>query len=309
MAKSKWHIQVLLPAGLTVLVGICVWVIRNEGDKNRHAVADAGDRVKQELSDAPDQVVSNVFRLAQEFSKLADDVGQEVLALSVEEEREIGAQLFQHIRKQHKVLPPGVQAVRLNRLATPLLQKCKREGITYTFSVLQSDEINAFSHGGGYIYINTGLLEFVGSDAELEFVLGHEIGHVDLKHCTRNLTYASRASELGGELGRDLVMISYHLVSVGYSEEQEFEADEWAYRRLRELGRSEKQALALPRHFMDKERQEAGQKEKTKAKASPATDVVQEINNHFRTHPDTAERLKRLKQLGFKSPGRRGSGE
>ena len=97
MAKSKWHIQVLLPAGLTVLVGICVWVIRNEGDKNRHAVADAGDRVKQELSDAPDQVVSNVFRLAQEFSKLADDVGQEVLALSVEEEREIGAQLFQHI--------------------------------------------------------------------------------------------------------------------------------------------------------------------------------------------------------------------
>lgn len=354
MAESKWHVQLLVPLGLAVLVGIGVLVIRNEGDKNRQAVKEASDKLKQEIEDAPGnaiksvtdeifqevagdagsddedgnhqsttgrkdkkkdkqpdvgQLVSNVFKLGQDLAKVADDVGQEVLALSVEEERKIGEQLFQLIRKQHKVLQTGEQAVRLNRLAKPLVQKCKREGIVYTFSVLESDEINAFSHAGGYIYINTGLLEFVGSDEELEFVLGHEIGHVELKHCTRNLTYAARASGLGGELGGDLVRIAYHLVSVGYSEAQEFDADEWSYRRLRELGRSQEQALASPRHFMEKEKQEAGQKEKPKAKSSSAGAVVQEIDNHFRTHPDAAERLKRLERLDVKSGGCRGDGE
>ena len=38
-------------------------------------------------------------------------------------------------------------------------------------SLLDSAEINAFAHIGGFVYVNTGLLEFIGGDEELEFVL------------------------------------------------------------------------------------------------------------------------------------------
>jgi hypothetical protein len=248
--------------------------------------------------------VSDVFKLGQEIAKTADDVGQEVLALSVEDEKQIGGQLHDLIRKQHKVLRSDGQATQLNRLAKPLLQSCQRPGVDYTFTVLDSPEINAFSHVGGYVYVNKGLLEFVEGDGELEFVLGHEIAHVELKHCTRNLTYAARASELGGELGGKLVQIAYHLVAVGYSEDQEFAADEWAFRQLIAFGRDQDNALALPRRFAEKEKREGHSKERPKSRAAAAA-VVQEIDNHFRTHPAAAERLRRLKELNVTSGGRR----
>jgi len=248
--------------------------------------------------------VSDIFKLGQTITKTADNVGQEVLALSVEEEKRIGGQLHDLIRKQHKVLRSDGQATRLNRLAKPSLQSCKRPGVDYTFTVLDSPEINAFSHVGGYVYVNKGLLEFVGGDGELEFVLGHEIAHVELKHCTRNLTYAARASELGGELGEKLVQIAYHLVAVGYSEDQEFAADKWAFRQLIALGRDQDKVLALPRRFAEKEKREGRSKERPKSRA-PADAVVQEIDNHFRTHPAAAERLRQLKGLNVTSGGRR----
>jgi predicted Zn-dependent protease len=248
--------------------------------------------------------ISDAFNLGEKLAKTVDDVGQEVLAMSVDDEKRIGGELHKLISKQHKVLRSGDQATRLNRLAKPLVQRCKRQGIDYTFTVLDSSEINAFSHVGGYIYVNKGLLEFIDGDGELEFVLGHEIGHVELQHCTRNLTYAARASKLGGQLGENLTQIAYHLVAVGYSEDQEFAADEWGYRQLIELGRDQEQALALPRRFMEKEKREGRSEARPKSK-TPVDAVLQEIDNHFRTHPPATERLEKLQRLEVKSGGRR----
>jgi len=47
----------------------------------------------------------------------------------------------------------------------------------FTFKVLNSDDVNAFSVWGGRIYVMKGLLDFVQSDHELAGVLGHEMGH------------------------------------------------------------------------------------------------------------------------------------
>ena len=58
---------------------------------------------------------------------------------------------------------------------------------------------------GGYIYVHKGLLDLTATDAELQFVLAHEIAHVDLNHCTRQLTYEARIGELTEGIGSDLV--------------------------------------------------------------------------------------------------------
>ena len=52
----------------------------------------------------------------------------------------------------------------------------------FTFGVLGSDEINAFSLPGGYVYVTRGLLSNLTSEADLAFVLGHEVSHVDQEH-------------------------------------------------------------------------------------------------------------------------------
>src|SRR3546814_10783997 len=50
--------------------------------------------------------------------------------------------------------------------------------IPFTFTVLDSDVVNAFALPGGYIYVTRGLLALANSEAEMAGVLAHEISHV-----------------------------------------------------------------------------------------------------------------------------------
>ncbi len=55
----------------------------------------------------------------------------------------------------------------------------------YHFFVVDDPDINAFCLPGGYIYINSGLLNYVQSDDELAGVIGHEITHAAHHHVLR----------------------------------------------------------------------------------------------------------------------------
>ena len=234
--------------------------------------------------------------MGQGLTKTADDVGQETLGLSLAEEIRIGKDVNRQVVRQHKVASSPAATKRLRDLAKPLLAQVKREGISYTFTVLVSPEINAFSHLGGYVYVNQGLLNFAKSDAEVQFVVAHEIAHVELGHCRRGLTYTVRAGELAGDQGADLVQQAYHLISLGYSEEQEFDSDEWAFRHMLKIGRTPDEALAMPRHFVEHfanktERRQSADKNR------PDGVIADEIEKHLRSHPAATERVGRLEKL------------
>ncbi len=53
---------------------------------------------------------------------------------------------------------------------------------TYTFKVVQGNDVNAFSLPGGYIYFYEGLLKEAESDDELAGVVAHEIAHAEQRH-------------------------------------------------------------------------------------------------------------------------------
>jgi predicted Zn-dependent protease len=55
----------------------------------------------------------------------------------------------------------------------------------FKFFVLDDDSLNAFTIGGGYVYIHRGLLPYLSSEAQLAAVLGHEIGHDVARHPAR----------------------------------------------------------------------------------------------------------------------------
>ena len=52
----------------------------------------------------------------------------------------------------------------------------------YTYVILDSKEINAFAAPGGFIFITTGMLNFLENEDELAVILGHEIAHIELQH-------------------------------------------------------------------------------------------------------------------------------
>lgn len=71
----------------------------------------------------------------------------------------------------------------------------RMKGRRFFFGVVRSPEVNAFSTPGGNVLVTTGLLERLNDEAELAFVLGHEIAHVDHEHGLLALKGAIQGNE------------------------------------------------------------------------------------------------------------------
>jgi predicted Zn-dependent protease len=126
-------------------------------------------------------------------------------------------------------------------------QNAERKDVKYTFTVLNSDEVNAFALPGGYVYITRGLLTLANNEAEVAGVLGHEVGHVNARHTAeragqqQTAQYGSVIAQLlgqivGGDAGGQLMGAAANEVSADYlghfSQQQEFEADSLGVRYL-----------------------------------------------------------------------------
>jgi predicted Zn-dependent protease len=81
-----------------------------------------------------------------------------------------------------------------------LAQVSERPHLPWKFTVVDSPAINAFALPGGYIYLTRGIMPFLGDEAEMAGVLGHEIGHVTARHSAQQYSRATGA-QLGLVLG------------------------------------------------------------------------------------------------------------
>jgi predicted Zn-dependent protease len=103
----------------------------------------------------------------------------------------------------------------------------------FKFFVLDDDEVNAFTPGGGYVYIHRGLMNYLGSEAELATVLGHEIGHDVARHPARSQTRGvlmsvgavAAAIASGSEAIAQMANIGATAWLQGYGRDNEMEAD------------------------------------------------------------------------------------
>jgi len=78
----------------------------------------------------------------------------------------------------------------LNRLGKRLAAKAPGEDFPYQFKCVNDPSINAFALPGGFLYIHRGVIEAAENEAQLAGVIGHEIGHVALRHGTNQATKA-----------------------------------------------------------------------------------------------------------------------
>lgn len=112
----------------------------------------------------------------------------------------------------------------------------------YKFDVIRDDStVNAFCVPGGYIYIYTGLIKFLNSEAALAGVMAHEIAHAERRHMTQRLTsYYGVSTVLSLVLGSNpnqFAEIAANLfVGLGFlanSRSDETEADDYSIKYLR----------------------------------------------------------------------------
>ncbi len=103
--------------------------------------------------------------------------------ISEDDELALGEMAARAIVKRCPPLPPNDPiAIYVRLVGAVLTQHAGRPDIVFRFTVLDSKSLNAFSTPGGYTFITSGLLRYLENEAELAFVLAHEMGHVVKKH-------------------------------------------------------------------------------------------------------------------------------
>lgn len=164
----------------------------------------------------------------------------------------------------------------VEEIAAPLLRPAEPLPFPFHFVVAKDESVNAFALPGGFVTVNSGLLEAAESGEEVAGVLGHEIQHALLRHGTRRVL-----RQLGGSVALSLLTFGYEptglsgvaaqLTSLSYDRDQESEADA---RGVELLLRARVDPRGLVRFFQRLE-------EKQQGLAPPV---------FLSTHPDSGQR-------------------
>ncbi len=100
----------------------------------------------------------------------------------------IGREEYKSIMDQFDVYRYKDLNAYITRIGEKLVPYVQDKNIKYTFTLLDSPDVNAFSTPGGYVYITRGILAYLNNEAQLACVLGHEMGHINAHHIATLLT-------------------------------------------------------------------------------------------------------------------------
>jgi beta-barrel assembly-enhancing protease len=112
----------------------------------------------------------------------------------------------------------------INKIADQVLINHKKLRSELRFYVLKSTTVNAFSTNQGIIFVSLGLVAQVQNEAQLAYILAHEIVHYTEKHVINSYVDASKIAK-----DKEFQRLKYDdkiIELSNYSKEHEFEADE-----------------------------------------------------------------------------------
>lgn len=228
----------------------------------------------------------------------AEFIGLRATRMSVAEEAALGNRLAAGIQNWAAEDPRDTQYV--TTVAAALLPNVRRGDMPYQFHVIESPSINAFALPGGHIYILRGMMDFLQNEAELAAILGHEISHVDLRHCVERYQYQHALKKVGaGELGT-AIEIARSLVTIGYNQFQELEADAQGARLATQAGYDPAAAQAVFAR-LDAQFSGAGRPDPKRPLEELSRAMEQALSDYFRTHPRSSDRAKRMHNFASQS--------
>jgi predicted Zn-dependent protease len=210
--------------------------------------------------------------------------------LSVQEEKQLGAQEQQQVRRQFQLLRDAVVVEYVRKLGADLVAHARPSPFEFRFYVIEDQNLNAFAVPGGAIYVHTGLILAAHDVSELAGVMGHEIGHVTARHVAlqynraRNTNVIAQLLAFVGAIFTGQPQATGLLAQLGasaylntFSQDAERQADQLGIETLVKAGYDPN---GLVRMF------------ETLQKESPGSRVPQFLS----THPTTPERIRNAKR-------------
>lgn len=231
----------------------------------------------------------------------------QALSLSDAQIQSYVGQYVQQLDAQNPVLPESSPYVkRLRNMTRGITQV---DGTPLNFRVYSTKEVNAFACADGSVRIYSGLMDAMSDDETLG-VIGHEIGHVALKHTRKQFQRALLTSAVrdaivstGGYVATlsasQLGSLGEAIAGASFSRKQEGQADDFGYDFLKAAGRNP-WAMAMAFEELERMSRRSTRESGTQAARSSAAAGI------LSSHPSTASRIQRMSERatadGFKKP-------
>lgn len=163
----------------------------------------------------------------------------------------IGKNVAKEVLKKYKVLDDAETQKYVRGIGQKVASISDRQDLQYSFTVLDSEELNAFALPGAGVYINKGLTDILNED-EIAACLGHEVGHIAARHSVKRIqgqigyqllmaVAVYQVSKKDKKLAKNVVKGSsaiFELILLGYSRGDELLADKLAIKYVHKAGYS-----------------------------------------------------------------------
>ncbi|MEC7885413.1 MAG: M48 family metalloprotease [Pseudomonadota bacterium] len=217
---------------------------------------------------------------------------QDLVFMSEDEEAEIGRASHKQLMQSYKQYNNPDLSSYITIIGEKLANISHRKELIYHFTLLDSPQVNAFALPGGYIYMTRGMLAYLGSEAELAGVLGHELGHVTARHGARAHAKHQISGVVSTLLGifvgdrrvSDLTNLFSLALLRGYGRENELEADRIGAEYMQHIGYDPNSLLQVIGVLKNQE-------EFDKKLAKEENREPYAYHGIFSTHPDNDKRL------------------
>ena len=206
-----------------------------------------------------------------------------------------GADIYREVTKTTPIYQDEKLSAYIRQLGNQVVAQSEMAGESFTFTLLDSPDLNAFATQDNYVYINRGLLNYVSNEAQLVSVLAHEVAHI-----TRNHIGELRTSAVGTQILSTIAAVlsgsnEVYEAGMAYGESlvrgrgrnNELEADEVGAEYMAKLGYDPDEMLQMLSIMKDHE-------SLMKQRAISRGSGKQTYHGIFSTHPRNDSRLRRV---------------
>lgn len=181
-------------------------------------------------------------------SNAQQDIGSLAVQLqkldSPKAEKEVGYKTSSRILGSSPLVKDQTITKYVNLVGKLLVLNLPEQPNSWTFGVLESQDINAFAAPGGYIFLTKGLLKQLENEDQLAAVIAHEIAHVKFKHYSNVAKkqmlaeFSLKSLNAGNEDSQLEAMANATtlILARGLDKQSEFDADREASKLLAKTG-------------------------------------------------------------------------
>ncbi|QIL91556.1 M48 family metalloprotease [Microbulbifer harenosus] len=227
----------------------------------------------------------------------------DLVLMSEEKEIKIGREMHEKLVASTPIYSDPILTAYVEHVGQKIAKASDRPDLTYYFTIIDSQDINAFALPGGYVYINRGLLTYLHSEAEMAAVLAHEVGHITARHAVRQKTAATGAGVAsvlsvlvtGSGVVGDVTNLWSTAAVKGYGRDMELEADRFGAQYMYNAGYDPQSMINVIALLKDQE---------TFARRRARVEGKQQQTYHgvFSSHPRNDVRLREVVEAAGKLP-------